>query len=376
VTGERASGLAPLLQQRGRWTTVYVDMSADRETQEGLVETRRRSLRDELGRAGAPPGVADRVDEVLSTPTGLPGAMSRYLLLNEDRLVVDELLPGDPRTDEIVTIGPLPRLLPLLSHRLEEFPYLVVEVSRDGGDIALRRSGSLTPDHTQTLTGRTDTLKKFHGGGWSHLRYQHHVEAIWKQNQSELAAEVDRLVLEHRPRLLVLTGDVHARQLLIEELAEASKRLVAVFPRETRAEGAEDSPLLEFIEAQVERVLEQELHDTLDVFQGRIGRGDGTAERGVGQIVHALQQAQVDTLFVDPAGLGDRHLLALADQPWIAAAPEEAMGAEVIEAVPAADALVRAALVTDATVRLVAGSAVGSETAALLRWPARVTATS
>jgi hypothetical protein len=44
--------------------------------------------------------------------------------------------------------------------------------------------------------------------------------------------------------------------------------------------------------------------------------------------------------------------------------------------VPAADALVRAALVTDATVRLVAGSAVGSETAALLRWPARVTATS
>jgi hypothetical protein len=183
-------------------------------------------------------------------------------------------------------------------------------------------------------------------------------------------------VLEHRPRLIVVTGDVHAWQLLLEQLSEAAKRLAVVYPRETRADGAEDSPLVEFIEAQVDRVLEQELNDALDVFQGRLGRGDGTAERGVGQVVHALQQAQVDTLFVDPAGLGDRTLLALADQPWIATAPEEAAGAAVIERVPAMEALVRAALLTDATVRFAGSRVVGSEVAALLRWPARATATS
>jgi hypothetical protein len=376
VTGERASELATLLQQPGRWTTVYVDMSADRETQEGLVETRRRSLRDELLRAGASEASADQVDEVLAVPTGLPGPMSRYLLLRDDELELDELIAGDPRSDEVVSVGSLPQLTPLLKHRLEEFPYLVVETSRDGGDIALRRTGSIVPDETQTVQGRTDTIKKFHGGGWSHLRYQHHVEAVWKQNQSELAAEVDRLVSEHRPRLIVVSGDVHAWQLLLEELAEATKPLVAVFPRETRADGAEDSPLLEFIEIQVERVLEQELHGALDVYRGRMGRGDGTAEQGVGPIVHALQQAQVDTLFIDPAALGDRTLLALADQPWVATAPEESAGATVIEPVPAIEALVRAALLTDATVRFVGSGVLGSDVAGLLRWPARVTATS
>jgi hypothetical protein len=376
VTGERASELGALLQRPGRWTTVYVDMSADRETQEGLVDTRRRSVQDELRRAGASEATANRVDEVLAVPTGLPGPMSRYLLLDEDQVVLDELLAGDARSEQVVAVGPLPQLTPLLKHRLEEFVYLIVETSRDGGDIALRRTGSITPDATETVQGRTDAIKKFHGGGWSHLRYQHHVEAVWKQNQSELAAEVDRLVSAHRPRLIVVSGDVHAWQLLLGELAEATKPLVSVFPRETRADGAEDSPLLEFVEEQVERVLAGELHDALDVYRSRIGRGDGTAEQGVGQIVHAVQQAQVDTLFVDPAALDDRTLLALADQPWVATAPEESAGAEVIEAVPATEALVRAALLTDATVRFVDSGALGAEVAALLRWPARVSATS
>jgi Bacterial archaeo-eukaryotic release factor family 2 len=376
VTGERASQLAALLQRPGRWTTVYLDMSADRETQEGLVETRRRSVQDKLLRSGASEAAANRVDEVLAVPTGLPGPMSRYLLLRDDELELDELLAGDARSEQVVAVGPLPQLTPLLKHQLEEFPYLVVELSRDGGDIALHRTGSIRPEATETVQGRTDTIKKFRGGGWSHLRFQHHVEAVWKQNQSEFAAEVDRLVAEHHPRLIVVSGDVHAWQLLLGELAEATKPLVVVFPRETRAPGAEDSPLLEFIEEQVERVLDREQHDALDVFQARIGRGDGTAEQGIGQTVHALQQAQVDTLFVDPAALGDRTLLALAEQPWVATAPEESLGAAVIETVPATEALVRAALLTDATVRFVGSGVLGSEVAALLRWPARVTTTS
>lgn len=373
---DRISGLVALLTQRGRWSTVHLDLSGDRENPEGLLETRRSSVRDQLLKAGASEAAATRVDEALGVPSGLPSPLSRFLLLRDDEIVLDEVLPGEPRSAELVAVGALPSLVPLLLHRLDEFPYLVVEVSRIGGDIALRRTGAVAPDVTETLTGRTDTVKKFHGGGWSHLRFQHHVEAIWKQNQSGLASEVDRLVLAHRPRLIVLTGDVHARQLLVEALSEAAKPLVAVFPRETRADGAEDSPLLEFTEAQVERVLEQELHDALDLYNGRIGRGDGTAERGVGPIVHALQQAQVDTLFVDPDALRDRTLLALEAAPWVATAPEETAGTAVVDTAPAVEALVRAALLTDATIRIVSSTALGSEAAALLRWPARATATS
>src|SRR5690606_17929864 len=48
--------------------------------------------------------------------------------------------------------------------------------------------------------------------------------------------------------------------------------------------------------------------------------------------------------------LGDRTLLALDDEPWVAVSPEEAESARRVETVPAASALVRAALATDARV--------------------------
>jgi hypothetical protein len=101
------------------------------------------------------------------------------------------------------------------------------------------------------------------------------------------------------------------------------------------------------------------------------GRGDGTAVSRVGEVVAALAAAQVDTLLLDPSAVDDRTLLALGDAPWVATAPEEALGAEVLAELPAASALARAALLTDARVVLASAGALpgGTGLGALLRWP-------
>jgi hypothetical protein len=93
-------------------------------------------------------------------------------------------------------------------------------------------------------------------------------------------------------------------------------------------------------------------------------------------VVHALQQAQVDVLIFNDAGLSERTLLALDAEPWIAAAEEESLAANVLGKVPAPAALLRAAALTDARVMLVPGPVLPAavDVAALLRWPAGPTA--
>ncbi|WP_251045889.1 hypothetical protein [Arthrobacter sp. ISL-85] len=100
------------------------------------------------------------------------------------------------------------------------------------------------------------------------------------------------------------------------------------------------------------------------------GQANPEAARGVGAVVHALQQAQVDTLILDDAALSERTMLALDAEPWIATAREEALGAGILGEVPAPAALLRAAALTDARVLMVPGPVLpkGVHVAALLRW--------
>ena len=102
-------------------------------------------------------------------------------------------------------------------------------------------------------------------------------------------------------------------------------------------------------------------------------------------MVQALQQAQVQTLVLsneltrDPGagntavGPGTRsahNMLVLAASPWVALEKSEALGAQILGQAPAASALIRAAVLTDADVELVPITAIPgrANAAALLRW--------
>lgn len=101
------------------------------------------------------------------------------------------------------------------------------------------------------------------------------------------------------------------------------------------------------------------------------GQANPESATGMGAVVQALQQAQVDTLILNDTALEDRHLLALGAEPWLATAEEQALGADVLGQVPASSALLRAAALTDANLLLVPDGVLpgGADLAALLRWP-------
>ncbi|THG32997.1 baeRF2 domain-containing protein [Naasia lichenicola] len=362
--------LIDTLRQGGWWITIYTDASMDSPDPRGVQEARHRAILDRLHERDVPAEHLQAIADALAGTEGVPSPAGRYLLTCEGRIVHNQVLPGALVGPEVVDAGPIPLLVPLLRHRGDEICYLVVEAGREGGEVSVFSSASAEPQTSDNVQGRDDTLKKFQGAGWSHLRYQRHTEAIWKQTESELAAVVDRLADEHRPRLIVVAGDVHARRFLVEQLSSASQQLVAQLDANTRADGASSATLDEFVDRELRKLTESDRRRDLDRLATELGKEDGAGESGVGWTVHALRQAQVEILLVDPDALEGRTLLALDAEPWIATAPEDATSAKILGSVPAAEALVRAAALTDAAVRI---SRLESETAGaagLLRWPA------
>lgn len=362
--------LTSALRQNGWWITVYADASMDTEDPRGVAEARRRAVLDQVAGLGATTEQVSSLAETLDGTDGVPSPSTRYVLLRDGAIVHSVNLPGSPIESEVVSAGPVPLLVPLLRHRGEEYVYLVVESGKDGGEVSVYRSSSRRADGTEAVQGRTDTLHKFKGGGWAHLRFQHHTEEIWRQTEGELAAVVERLADEHNPRFVVVTGDVQARQPLVSQLSARVAPLVAELDLNTRAAGSSPDAIGDFAERKLNEVADEDLRRDLDRLATELGKEEGAAERGVGWTVHTVQQAQIEVLFLDPAALGERTLLALDAEPWVAAAPEEAAPAKILGDVPAAEALLRAALLTDASVRLVPTALLpdSAGVAGLLRW--------
>jgi len=357
----------------GGWCTVHVDLSEDRENPEGLAESRRRSIRDRLHRLGADEPTVQAIDDALSTPSGLPSPFSRYLLARAGEVVVDEPIPGVTQ-GETLEVGVLPRLAPLIATGVDEFSYLVVQTSRDGGEVAIHRTGAFFPEATASIVGRTDALHKVKGGGSPHHDLHEHVEEVWKQNQQELAVEIDRLVREIRPRLLVVAGDIKARGLLLEAIGQAARSIAVELDANTRSDGTDGARLDAFVAQQVAAVEQRDRADAIDLLRSRVSQERAAADVGLREVVGALQQAQVDTLFIDIPALDGETLLALDGVPWVARPGDETGDAAEVGEVAAAEGVLRAALLTDARILTATQQALGAGAAALLRWPVASTA--
>jgi hypothetical protein len=368
IRSEQVQKWATLWHREGSSSVVHVDAAALFDGSGQDAEQHRQGIQDSLRDAGAPESDRATIDRILAEPTGVGGPCSRFLVVANGEPMVDEILTGPMTSDEIVSYTSVPNLLPLLIDRSNEALYLIVEAGREGGEIRAFRARHGGPVHQEDVQGRTDSLNKVQAGGWSHSSYQHHSEEIWKQNQNQLGEAVDALVRELRPRLLVLAGDVRAVQLLSEELAPASREIASTVATHVRAAGSSRDALNGHIAAKLDDLRTKDEATAID----RLSAGDfENGAVGVGAVLHALQQGQVERMLLDLDALGDRTLFALASEPWVASAPEEALGVPVLGSVPAALALARAALVADSRLMFVNDGRLPQRAgvAAVLRWP-------
>ena len=370
-----------LYQEPGPWTSVYLDASGDTSDPRGQAASKRNSVSHALEQAGAPQADIEAVVEALWTPTGMPAPASRLLLAKDGEVRLDRGLPGAVRVGEFAEFGPVPDLVPLVRHRPVQFEYLVVLVGHDAGEVLLCTTSTFQAAEREHVQGRADTLQKVRAGGWSEANYQRHVVDVWTHNEGEVADRVEAIVTERHPRFIVAAGEDNGLALFLDRLSAGTRAItrgVAVDARPSNASG-------ERIDNEIRTAFEEELKAlrarARELIRPR-AQGESPVEAlGIGEVVHALQQAQVELLLlVDGAGdahandeLEDRRVYVLDRAPWVATAPEDAGEAQVIGRVRAPVGLVRAAALTDAMVMVVPADELPphAPAAALLRWPAQ-----
>ncbi|UYO95959.1 Vms1/Ankzf1 family peptidyl-tRNA hydrolase [Microbacterium sp. M28] len=335
--------ITPLLRRPGPWTVAYVDGPGSEP--QVIEEKKQDAVRRRLEDSGAPDADVEAIASALRSGTGLPAPSARYLLAADGEVVLDAALDGPRHGSEIIAHTPVPPLLPLLAHQDAGVEYLVVETGREGARLRWERAGRPSGEPLD-VEGRTDALPKVQAGGWSHAKHQRTSEEIWKLNQREVAEAVDQAVREDRPAFVPIAGDGRARQLLLADLAEESRAIAVEVDVHTRAAGSDDGALESAIDAELDRLEADEVTTARNRAETDHGR---RGAHGSSDVMKALQEAAVDTLILDERLWDEERTLdALTDVPWVD--DGDRLGVGSLGRVPAADALARAALLTDARV--------------------------
>ncbi|KPN16328.1 MULTISPECIES: Vms1/Ankzf1 family peptidyl-tRNA hydrolase [Arthrobacter] len=361
---------ADLYRRRGPWCVAYIDASAGNVDSLEAAEVRPVDVRRALAKQGAPPEDQEAAETAVLPAEGVPSPASRYLLVQQGTVALNELLPGELVLPERVSVDPIPDLLPLLKHRPEELPYIVAEVSREDAEIRLLFVGR-EESSVEDVKGEKEDITKLPAGGWSQDKFQRQTEQVWRRNADQVAEQIDRVVDSSGARLIVLAGDVRARGLVRDQLAEAHKPLVSMIDSHMPESRTGRRAFEDKVQERIALLWAAEQEQIMDRLAQQQGQANPESVTGFGGVLTALQQAQVELMILNDTALAGHHLLALGAEPWVASAPEHSLGAEVLGQVPAPAALVRAASLTDASLLLVPDGVLprGVDAAALLRWP-------
>jgi peptide subunit release factor 1 (eRF1) len=245
-------------------------------------------------------------------------------------------------------------LLPLLAFRQDRPANMLIVTDRTGAQIVTSAPGGLT-SHSVVVEGPDDEIERNAPGGWSQPRYQRRAEDSWRHNAARVAEVAARTLRKNQTTLLLVIGDVRAVQLLEAALPLGVRHAVTIrhLPGGRSPDGSE-SERQALVEDAAREHAEQETASLLDRFTEELAPG-GLAVDGVDATMAALSAGRVATLLVthDP---NDERIAWFGPGPTdVYLRPDDPAAAGVrIQPGRLADIAVRAALCTDATVRVLA----------------------
>lgn len=318
----KLDSLKPLLDHDGPLTTVCMDVTRAEEAGDRELRSRWNGLRRRLEAAGTPHPTIEAIAEVVLRPTHVPGPHGRFVVASGDEILYDRVLVSPPGHEEAFHDG-VPALMPAVQAEEEAARYLLVEVDRSGADLTW--SGTDTPvaepagDH---IEGGHDVLHKVRSsGGWSHRRLRSRVEDSWERNAEAVAVELDRAVVDHRPELVMITGDLRAVAMIQEAVGRTTADLLVEVPGGSRADGVKEDIFAASVHAVLEAYRARRREKVMDRLREALGRGDGAVTE-LSDVVEVLRRGQVAELIVgrDAAGVP----AALADKMmWVGKGPLE-----------------------------------------------------
>ncbi|MBO0609947.1 hypothetical protein J0911_13020 [Myceligenerans salitolerans] len=385
--------LKPLLGHPGPFATVYLDATpSDKAVADRDVANRWRAARKSLAAQGAPEGVLDSMEEAARRPTWEPGLHGRVVIADDTGVLVDRVLHEAPTAD-VASWSNVPELLQAVRAADESVELLVVVIDRKGADFTRTGVGGRVYEQ---FTAPDDEIAKTGSTGTKRATIESRAEDSWERNAAAIAAELERRAAESAPELVVLTGDVRmvpgVREAVTRPLAEICVEIPggvrggpatvggAAAANGVANGGAFADRVAEALDSYRERRRERVL---ADLRQG-LGRDEG-AVSSVDDVVAVLRRAQVaELVLAEEYGAGNGQLngrtLWIGPEPAHIASDRsdlEALGAphDGLEELPAAVALVRAAIAQDAGLTFAPEGSVGAGAgglvdgvAATLRW--------
>jgi hypothetical protein len=351
--------LSRVYESTGPFASVLTDVSHDSENGAHEHELRVRAACDRLAEQGAPDAVVAMVRERLGELVDRPAPVGRVLVATPEGIVYDELT-GIRVDQPVATWAPFPDLAAWIEHRDSSQTFVLAIVDHEGGDVALYDSDVPEAQEEASVGGETRFVHKVPVGGWSALRYQHNTDNVWGRNAQAVFEEIQGHVRRGHTLVLV-AGDPQSRGIL-RGLLEDTRAEVVELESGSRSEDGGDEALQQAIrEALLDHVVARRLALTHELKE-RLAR-DTAAVTGIDGVADAFVRGQVETLVLDPAAAAELEL-DVSEHPGLA------LGAATPDGPVRADqALVAAAVLTDAAVSVGSSATLGGEpAAALLRW--------
>lgn len=368
-----SSGIdATLFRREGPWCTAFVDASlgttAAQEAADALPDAVAQLLKSQQASAAD----IEAMREAMRPADGRPSPVSRFVAVSQGQVVLDELVQGVKTGTPQVDCSEFPNLVPLARAHGGQFPYLVAEVGRDGGEVRLRHSAVAGVAEEYRIAGDRDEAHHARRvpGRYEESKNQHQTAEVWRRNADEIARLIDEIARDTRARLVVLSGDTKARELVLSQLTEPTRALAVTLDQHTRTGGADVAAVEKEVEAHVAALLAEDIRELSERITNQVNASQPGAVLGFEEVVWALQQGQAATVVV--AEFQDDHsLLALEAEPWLASEGADIEGSDALGSWPAPEVLLRAVAMTDASIRYVPAGVLpdGAGIAALLRWP-------
>lgn len=285
--------LRPVYENAGPCVSLCLDTSRGSESGAEAVGLRWRHARRELSGAGADEQTLDAIEELIVDPAYT--APGRAFFASRGKIVLTEALPNPPPGH---AMWGRPDPLPFLLHRPETLPHLRILVDRKGADITAIGEGRLE----ESVHGREWPIRKVRQGGWSEQHYQRSAEETWKENAKQVAATVQDMAAEVGAELIVIDGDVRARELLVGYLDDKTEEKAVFGSHGTRAAGGDPRLWEEEVQKLIDERLAQQRASRVDAFLR------GAAVTGMDPTLDALRKGQVDVLLANAEPPGGRGL--------------------------------------------------------------------
>ena len=348
---------------------VYLGAAPDVANEYQLAwETRWRPLAEALRKQGADVETVRALEAAVAAPAAARAARGSGQVAGfarDGKALAVVTLPGLQMPD-LARYGAPSHLLPLLTWAQERPAYVLVVVDRTGADIAASIGAGSEPVHSE-VEGPDDEIAHNAPGGFKAAPhrspavgrghgdpYHRRAEDSWAHNAAAVAEATAAALQRVEGKVLVVSGEVRAQQLLLERLPEWVKQTVRI-KRISGSRGNDGSQKAraELVSGAVREASEDELGALWQTFLEERSP-HGLSVEGAHETLAALSGGRVATLLVaaDPA--------TQDTAAWFGPAATEVMSVgEGGPVLPDArkgglvDVAVRSALLTGAQVRVI-----------------------